>query len=58
MGAGCKPVGFGLRWFESTTIHDGGVSLSKQAIPQVSRARFAEKDHGRSKRAVRKKREQ
>jgi len=34
------------------------VSLSKQAIPQVSRARFAEKDHGRSKRAVRKKREQ
>lgn len=20
-GTGCKPVGFGLRWFESTTIH-------------------------------------
>lgn len=42
MGTGCNPVGFGLRWFESTTIHDGGMNPSKQAIPQVSRARFAD----------------
>ena len=42
MGAGCKPVDLGLRWFESITLHQFGpsdaVSGSFAGVAQLARA--------------------